>query len=214
MYNTVGGDQNVKDIIAEGETPQSKKLLVEAFEQMLSPVKEPASPANTPAPVTKQSASNAKATAPSNQESGVMQDSFDEVLQSLKERWTKPYQQMNYLRHQLDKTFDDNDSIEAINYRKGIAGSILELEQECIQVWNERAYYLKNGKLPNVAETKIAVPQDPVKLANLISNITKNIRRNRKAMADHPAQPKYAQLFQEYNSKYKEITGKDYDQKK
>lgn len=201
MYNTIGNDQAVKDLISRGETPFAKKLLVEAFEKLIagsSKLKAESTPADT--------------------ETEVMQDSFDEVLQSLKEKWVKPYQQMNYLRHQLDTPAlkaedDDMNSIEAINHRKLIASTILDLEQECIQVWNERDYYLKHGKLANVAEANLIIPTDPIKLANLISNTTKNIRRNRKAMTDHPAQPQFAQLYNEYKGKYKQITGKDYDEK-
>lgn len=202
MYNTVGNDQGVKDLISRGETPFARKLLTEAFEKLIA------------------DSSQLKAN-PADAETEVMEDSFDEVLQSLKEKWVKPYQQMNYLRHQLDTPVapalkgeeSDQNSIEAINHRKLIASKILDLEQECIQVWNERDYYLKHGKLANVAEAKLIIPTDPIKLANLISNTTKNIRRNRKAMADHPAQPQFAQLYNEYKGKYKQITGKDYDEK-
>lgn len=198
MYRTIGKDQSLKDIFSKGETAASKKLLIQAFERMLQPEQEqPTIPAEAKP-----------------DDSEVMPDSFDEVLQSLKTKWTEPYQRMNYLRHQLDKDFDDVNSIEAINYRKSIAFAILQLEQECIKVWKERDYYLKHGKLPNVPETKtFVIPSDPVELANLINSIKKNIRRNRKQLQDNPGDAKYAQLLADYRLKFKQITGKDYDEK-
>jgi hypothetical protein len=196
LYKTFGTNQALKNLLEKGETKFCKDLLVEELQSLLER-EEPVELPEDPDP----------------DETRVMPDSPDDILQAIKNEWTPLYQRMNYLRHALDKDFDDMNSEAAIAYRKPIAFEILELEQQCEHIWAKRKYYLKEGKLPDVKENKLEVPEDPVQLANLINNTKKNIRRNRKLMNENPDMPKYTQLYISYKTFYKLITGDDYQEK-
>lgn len=60
---------------------------------------------------------------------------------------------------------------------------------------------------------KVEIPKDPIKLAMLMHNLKKSIRVNRKLMNEHPDNPKYAQLYNQYKEKHKFVTGTDYKEK-
>ena len=144
--------------------------------------------------------------------STAMPASDDAVLESIKNKWMPLYQRMNLLRHSLDKYGDDN-SDAASAYRLPITNEIIDLEKQCTAIWDERDYYIANGRLPFVAEKTVEIPEDPIELANLISNLKKNIRRNRKEMKAHPDKPQYAQFYEQYKKQYKEVTGHEYVEK-
>jgi len=196
LYKAFGKDEKLKHLFAQGESGIAKKLLAEELKKLI----EPGKPVITIAPK------------PVVRETDVMPEGNTPVLEALKNEWQHPYQRMNLLRHQLDK-YGNKNTKDAIAYRKPIAREIKELEQQCMAIWAKRDYYEKEGKLPFVAETKMVIPTDPIELAELISNLKKNIRRNRKLMADNADKPQYAQFYVEYKNQYKQLTGRDYAEK-
>jgi hypothetical protein len=197
LYNTLGTDESIKNLLNKGQSPISVKVLFDAMEKLQSTWNNPEHKQQTTAAV----------------ETAVMEDSSNNILQALKNEWLPLYQKMNLLRHQLDKDFNDINCHVAIQYRKPIAHEILALEQECIAIWKKRDYYLQYKKLPNTTEKKLAIPTDPIKLAKLIDTIKKNIRRNRKLSRDFPKEPKYAQAYNNYKIAFKTVTGNDYTEK-
>jgi hypothetical protein len=195
LYKAIGKNTALKNLLAKGETPFAKKLLVEELEKLATVSVQEFLPDVIA------------------EETAVMEDSSNNVLQAIKNEWSPLYQRMNYLRHQLDKDFEDMNSPAAIAYRKPIAREILQLEQKNISLWKKRDYYKKHGKLPFTEETKIEIPTDPVAHAKLISNLGSYIRRYRKQMQDKPDDAKAAQLYNENKAKYLEVAGKEYEEK-
>lgn len=139
--------------------------------------------------------------------------SNDAILNAIRNEWVPLYAEMNLLRHELDK-FGNSNNPEAIAWRKPRARRIKDLDKMCMAIWDKRKYYLEHGKLPfHNTNAEIEKPSDPVKLANLINNIKKNIRRNRQQMNIPGADPKYTQLYNTYKTKYSNLVGEEYDEK-
>jgi hypothetical protein len=192
LYKTFGTNEDLKKLLEKGETTFSKKQLVDELTKLVEGGKK------VSVPIT-----------PMQKDTGEMPPGDDAVLIALRNEWVPLYAKMNLLRHRLDDKGNDN-SPEAIAYRKPIAAEIRQLEKECNAIWEKRDYYLQNGKLPFVTEKKFQIPTDPLELGRLAETLKKNIRRNRKLMKDQPAEPRYAQLYESYKTKFKEVTGKDY----
>lgn len=209
LYKTFGTDEAFKEQLSQGETPEAKNKLVDELRKLVDPPKQKPQEFNKIPQESHKHTNEVEAYRP---ETSEMPFADDEVLQAIRNEWHPLYQRMNLLRYSLDKYGPDN-SPEAIEYRKPLTFEIRQLEKECNAIWAKRDYYLKEGKLPFVSEAKFEIPTDPVKLAMLINNIKKSIRTNRKLMKDHPGNPKYAQLYNQYKAKHKTVTGKDYEEK-
>jgi hypothetical protein len=192
IYKTLGSDQQLKELLEKGKTPIAEQLLLKAMQKLM----------DKPAAV---------ATSPKTKEIEVMPDDADPVLHGIHLEWKKPYQEMNYKRHELDRY--KGNTIENISKRKELAFEILELEQVCMKIWEKRDYYKKNGKLPDVSEKVIELPDNKIELATLIDSIKKNIRRNRLLMKSRPGNPTYAAKYDKYKLEFKKITGVEYDEK-
>ena len=197
LYQSFGTNQALKDLLEMGETPFAAELLAEELKKLAeNGVKE------TP-----------MVTDHADLDAAEMPESENEILQALKNEWQPFYQEMNLLRHELDRYGDDN-SDAAIAWRKPRARKIKELEQQCIGIWKNRDYYEKHGKLPFTAEKhSLEIPTDAIQLAGLIGNIKKYIRRYRKLMQDKPGEPKYVQLYNDYKQQHKTVTGVEYVEK-
>ena len=133
----------------------------------------------------------------------------DSVMKSLEAEWKPKYALMNNLRARLDGYGTDN-SETARAACNDLCQQILSLEQECMQIWEKRDYYEKNGRLPDVEDKEIEIPTDPLKLATIIQSCLRQIRRYR---ATKDKNSKHAQLYYDYISKYKKITGNEYQEK-
>jgi hypothetical protein len=192
IYKTLGKDQRVKDLLEKGKTVHSAELLVKAMKELLQ----------KPVVIA------ARAVTVATEE---MPDAADPVLKSIQEEWKKPYQQMNYKRHELDSYL--LATLDHIEKRKKIAFEILELEQVCIKIWKKRDHYVQHGELPDVSDKTLTIPTDPAELGKLIESVKKNIRRNRLLMKQHPDKPAYISKYNTYKDHYKSLTGKEYEEK-
>jgi hypothetical protein len=198
IYKAIGTDKLLKQLFDQPPTDYSKKRLQEELKRLNQ------APAAVVATIAAPRASTA-------QEWQEMPSSDDEpVLRSLQEQWKPIYSQMNYLRHQLDQ-FKGNDPV-MIEQRKPLVFQILDLEQQCLRIWSRRDHFIQNKRLPeDVVKSKFKpVPTDPVKLAQYIENLARNIRRNKSDMEKHPDQPQYAQRSADYSEQYFKVTGKHY----
>ncbi len=139
-------------------------------------------------------------------ESGSMPASADLALNAFTNEWQPLYQRMNYLRHELDKHQGDEENV--VRSRSAIAGEILELEQQCMAVWDRRDQYLITGKVPEVRARPADVPEDPFDLAKLIHALKRNIRRNKQKAAEHPDKPHYPILVKRDEEMLEEILKK------
>jgi hypothetical protein len=80
-------------------------------------------------------------------------------------KWLPLYQEMNLLRHTLEQA-------PSILERGKMAFRILELEQECMVIWNQRDYLVKNGKeLPEIEEQEIVPFADMNNLLRRIQTV-------------------------------------------
>lgn len=192
IYQTVGNDKHLLEVLNKGKTPIAEELLLKALQKLC------AAPAAAPKPEPMETVDE-------------MPVSADPVVKSIREEWIKPYQEMNYKRHQLDQ-YKGNDPA-MIAKREPLVFQILELEQQCMKAWKKRDYYLQHGKLPDVATKQKELPADPVQLGKYISNLAKNIRRNKQFMKAHPDKPVYAQKYEEYKQEYLDATGNEYQEK-
>lgn len=192
IYKTVGADKKLQHLLENGKTPIAEELLLKAMQKLCSSPTAP--PVSKPMETVDE-----------------MPKTADPVLNSIREEWIKPYQEMNYKRHQLDQ-YKGNDAA-MVAKRKPLAFDILDLEQQCMKAWKKRDYYLQHGKLPDVAEVKKELPSDPVELGKYISNLAKNIRRNKQLMKQHPDKPVYTQKYEQYKQEYIDATGSAYQEK-
>jgi chorismate mutase len=193
LYETFGKDAALKTLFSKGETAFAKQKLLSVLQALKSE------------PVVLREKPEISFFMP-------MPESDDKVLQGIAVKWKEKYQRMKYLGYRLD-AFGESNAKEAISSCEKICAEILELEQECMQLWKERAEYIETGRLAEVKAKEIEIPTDPLALAKMIDQATKNIRRNRKLMREHPDKPKYAQLYNDHKMIYKKATGKDYKER-
>ena len=201
IYNAVGKDSNLKLLLANGETPQSKSALIKGMQYLLTPSSNDLTPtvAKQLEPVEKSPMA-------------VMPDSQDRVLQAIKNEWQKPYKEMCYLQGQLDQFGGSNDE-NAISKRQEIAVQILDMEKLCIKAWAKRDHYQNTGELLEEKKFVIRIPTNPKDIAVLINRIKKNIRNNRQSMKNFPDNPIYARKYLEYKQKYQQVTGEQYQER-
>lgn len=192
LYMTFAKDKAVKKLLQQGETPYAAELLERKMRELLQ------------API-------AVATATKTKETEEMPGSSDPVLERLRNEWQQPYQRMNYLRHQLDSY--QGNSMENVAARKEIAFEILELEQQCMQIWEKRDHYLATGSLPDAKPKTPELPTNALELAKMLNSLKKNIGRNRSKMKQYPNVAKYALLYEDYKAQFKRITGHEYNEK-
>lgn len=147
-----------------------------------------------------------------NEQTDVMPATSDPVLEALRNEWSPLYQRMQYLRHELDR-FEGN-STEVIAQRKPIAYEILELEQQCMNIWTRRDHYMQHGNLPEVKNNVHVIPTDPAALASLIDTTKRNLRRNKQLAAKNPASTiyplkviQYQELLDYINKKIEDAKG-------
>lgn len=192
LYKQIGTDDNVKQQLLKGENAGTIALLRNAMQALLEQ------------PAQKAIIGDSRASE--------MPASDDTVLKALREEWLPLYARMNYLRAAIDK-YGESNLPEVVAAREPVAFEILQLEDQCEQIWSKRSHYLEHGSLPELKQEEFTIPEDPRELAKLLQNIPRNIRRNRNKMLNPGADAMYAQLYVRYKELYKQITGKDYQEK-
>jgi hypothetical protein len=191
IYKTLGNNDQLKILFAQGKTAFAEQALLKELSLLLT---------SPPAAVISKTA-----------RTEVIPESTDSVLKAIRNEWLPKYQRMNYLRHELDKFKGNAPSMVAS--RKPIATEILTLEKECNNHWEEADEYVRNGKVPTAApEFDLIVPEDPLERAKSIENAKRNIRRNRQQMTKHPDKPAPALLYDKYRDFYFRLTGNHYQE--
>lgn len=180
LYKQLGTDEKLKKLFEGKATEHLQQLLEDSLSALLEKPKVVLQPA------AKKS------------DADEMPKSADPVLEALRQEWLVPYQKMNYLRHELDRYPDNTD--EQIAKRKPICAEILELEQQCMQVWARRDHYLKEGKLPEVKNNELVLPEDPIALGKLIESLKRNVRRNKQLAEKHPGNAVYPHKVKQYEA--------------
>lgn len=195
IYQVLGSNQSLKTLFYNGKTDySSQKLETELLKMMKCP------PMRT---ITR---------------SSIMPDLIENlpvgegaVHVSFQDQWMPLYQEMNYLRHELDKYHGNEASMIAV--RKDIAHKIIDLEQELMNIWNQADEYGRTGKLMTTKdEDELIVPEEALQKAKAIDKTKRNIRRNRQAMNKKPNDPKFAALYKKYKDYYLRLTGNEYQE--
>lgn len=175
LYAQYGKEEHLKLHFAKGEKePGAKEALLAALQGLV-----------------------AVPTVPEKKEFVVMPGNADPVLQSMHVDWKTKYQQMQYLRVQLD-TYGNDNSLETRAACHLICKDILYLEKDLIESWKRYDYYLLHGKLPDAKEPVFEIPKQPVQLATKISSLQRYIRRHKLNAEKHPDNPKYPALVHQY----------------
>lgn len=204
LYRKFGTDPKLKELFSSPETPHTAARLATELEALLA---KPKVVLQAPAPAA---------------EAGEMPASQDPVLQALRNEWQPLYQQMNYLRHQLDHTRAPgaeqdlsleapaiDNSPEAIALRLPMVFQILELEQACMRVWERRDHYLQHGRLPEApaapAPVATEIPQDPLEAGRFLETLKRNARRNRQLARQNPDNADYALRARDYQQQLEAV---------
>lgn len=95
-----------------------------------------------------------------------------------REKWLPIYAEMNFLRHNLLNAKNDQE-------RGELAHKILDMEQQCMNIWHQRDYFLKYKEhLPEINENYIITDRNELhrKLMNIRTYITKATKK----LSDNP----------------------------
>ena len=184
LYGQFGNDESIIKQLAAGKNNYSEKLLLDKINALAE-------------------GEETKVTGPVVSNYEVMPDDTDKVLQSLKDKWMPMFTEMNYKRHALDKLLDDTFETSGIK-RGQLAMEILNLEKNCIHVWQDRDYYLKHKTLPGVSinEEKVI---DPFLAAKRIELLKIYVRRYKNILKKAPGNPEAAQLLKQYEDELTQL---------
>lgn len=118
----------------------------------------------------------------------------DDVLRALRADWLRKFKEMQDLRSQLMLMANDQIRGEA-------AHRILQLDDECDEIYQKRDYYIEHGKLPEEKHEEYIV--DPIQAAARMETLRKYLRRERLNLEKDPANvgaaTRRAKFIKEYN---------------
>jgi hypothetical protein len=181
LYLEHGQDPVLKNLFtAEKQTPYKTERLEKALREVLQGV-ERIKPEERP-------------TISITMKSWPIEAAKDDVLKALRAEWLRLFKEMQDLRSQLMLLPTDE-------VRGETAHRILELDDQCEEIYNKRDYYLENGTLPQVKKEEYIV--DPVKAAKRMEILGRYIRRERTNLKKDPgnsgAAARKLKFIKEYN---------------
>lgn len=201
LYKQFGKDPALKALFALGEkAPGAKEALLQALQALAAPLlqvpgtqaaQDPA-PVEVPAPAPELPGKAAPAPE-------------DPILKALQNEWKSKYKQMQYLRLKLEQYGKEN-ALEVQAECKALCQQTLALEQEIVSTWKKIDQYKASGKLEEVKETTLEVPEDPAELATKISSVQRYIRRHKANALKAPNNAKYPALILKYEEQLKALT--------
>jgi hypothetical protein len=136
-----------------------------------------------------------------------MPDSPDIVLQSIKDKWMPLYTRMNLLRHNLEPARSERQ-------RGQMAFEILDLEQQCIKLWQQADFYKKNGTCTPMGdhEDKPQLIIDPLKVGIRIEALKRFVRKYKqflKTTPQHKNAVKWAAKLKQYQDELNQLQNED-----
>ncbi|MGN6293756.1 MAG: hypothetical protein ACTHMV_13515 [Chitinophagaceae bacterium] len=171
LYNQFGNDSQLKKYFSGSKDPVRQQKLEKELTALAGSL--PTNPVKA------------------DRESSEMPLSADTILEALRNEWQPLYQRINYLRHEIDRY--PGEAQEVVKKRLALAREVLELEQQCMNVWDRRDHYLTHGQIDQV-KSRGDLPTDPVKLGQLVETLRRNIRRNKLKAKQNPDKTKYPAL--------------------
>lgn len=170
-YKQFGKNKVLQQLLDNGETPFAKTELIKALTLLLTEEKKPEQ-------------------IPEIIKLDLMPKGTDDITTSIELEWRPSYQRMKFLTHQLHKYGADN-SEQTREQCRLMCLEILQLEQACMKCWEKLDHYKLHGKLPEVKEEKLIIPDNPLDLAILIQTLKRNIRRNKEKAKKNPVNSDY-----------------------
>lgn len=196
LYDQYGNDIALKRLFHNrGETPYNKERLLQELSAIA--INKPSAPISAP----KLALDPLHSVEPEN-----------DILKAIDKEWKPIYQRMKFLQGQMISLGTCNLPATMLT-AKDFAEEILQLEQQCMLIWNKRDFFIDNGRLPDAPAVEPEIPTDPIQLGRFVENCKRQIRRMRNNVKQHPNKPAYAQMLCDWKSKYKKATGNDYSEK-
>ncbi|MGN7786793.1 hypothetical protein ACTJIJ_19830 [Niabella sp. 22666] len=210
LYNKYGADATMKRLFAEPESPFKYQLLKDELESFLSvnsgefpefPILPPAIPILPTNPVPEIS----KPTV----ESGAWPVAFDEVTSALKMQWQPLFSEMINLCNRVGDVAkeglrDANKKEEAGR----MALRILELDDQCEKIYQQREHYLQYGTLPVKQTDPVEIALDSKLWPTRLANHQRYVRDYKAKLAKSPDNTQIAATLKKHQwavNKYKEL---------
>lgn len=199
LYIQHGTDRNLRKIFMEPASDFKKKKLVEVLSSMVTKKQHVAEKVA----VTKEVALRHISKSP-----GQWPAELDPTLKALKEKWKPLFAEMMNLSARiydvaLEGTKDPAKKAEAGE----MAHRILDLDDECDAIYQQRDHYIQFGKLK--AEKKpMDLVVDPVKIPVALENARRYVRQYRNKLKKNPGDVQAAEKMKQYEwavSEYERI---------
>ena len=102
----------------------------------------------------------------------------DATLSALHEKWKPKFAEMMSLMSRIyDVAVEGKTDVAKKKEAGAMAHRILDLDDECEEIYTQRDHYLKHGRLPNVEETPMEVVVDPKKWPVALENCRRYVRQ-------------------------------------
>lgn len=198
LYLKYGKDSALKNMFKEGQSEFKRKRLRNALEEILNNYENPTTKA---AIITRQVERE-----PILASFGWPNPITDEVIQQLHNLWQPKYHELMNLQARvyevalLSQQGIPNKDFEACQ----MAHRILDLDDECEEIYAQRDHYILHGKLPETIKIQPEVVGDPVRWVTELESAKRYIRRYKTKIAHNPGHPslaKWAELQTQYEAK-------------
>lgn len=199
IYLKLGRDEKLKKVFREPESPFKKKMLEDTLKAMLYKrvVQE-----------IKQEEQKAVAIESVGWPEKKWPEERDNTLQALYERWKPKFAEMMSLCSRLYEVALAGKTDQAKEREAGVmVHRILDLDEECDEIYRQREYYLQHQKLPE-AEKPMELVVDPLKIPLAYNNELRYIRDYNNKLKKDPANVKAASQLKKHEwarDEYKKI---------
>lgn len=178
LYLQYGRDENLKRIFREPASDYKKKKLGESLRDLL----HKSTSVKAKVEVEKKAAV----------ESVALNDrrwpkERDATLSALHEKWKPMFaEMMNLMSRIYDVALEGKTDVAKKKEAGAMAHRILDLDDECEDIYTLRDHYLKHGRMPNVEETPLEVVVDPKKWPVALENCRRYVRQYKNKLKNKP----------------------------
>lgn len=189
LYLAHGRDRMLKRVFSEPPSDFKRKKLVEALRGLISTqakVETVVEETKTTVITTEQRADRQ------------WPEQLDETLLALKLQWKPLFAEMMNLSARIYDMAKAGETDAAMKAEAGkMAHRILDLDDQCDDLYEKRDFYLKNGKLPaHAAPLELAV--DPMKIFMSLQNAKRYAREYKAKLKKNPSDENAAQQLKKW----------------
>jgi hypothetical protein len=189
LYLTFGDDDTLKKLFTqEHETEYKRKRLLAALQELINTKKDAVEP------IQSNSSRTQEPPPKTDLNSWPQEPISDKVISALKARWRPKFAEMMSLSQRLwDMT--------TVSERGEAAHRILDLDDQCDEIYAERDFYLAYNRLPDTRHTESVT--DPLKWPQKLANAQRYVRDYRIKCAKYPDNPRFAAKLKQYEEEVK-----------